>query len=323
MKASLKPFDYDSRFLQVRDFLSHTFSIYQRSVNWRIERWEYAFHFVAPFLANWGQQPPKRESAEEALRFLESLTGLWETEDGKIAGVVNIEHPDLTHPGFGEFFIQRHPDHLDLLPEMLDFAEARLVDPGQNRLYIYINPDDHPLRQLLEERGFNAFPEQTERESEFGRELSSLPESPNLPEGFTIQSMADDNNLPKRCRSFGRAFNHPDPLEWPSLISYEALQEAPDYNKDQDIVVVAPNGDFASFCLIWYDAPNKLATLEPVGTQPEYRRMGLAREAIYEAMRRTAAKGAERVSVGSSAQFYKDIGFEPTETLIRFAKFYN
>ena len=323
MKTHIKTFTYSSDFLRVRDFLSTTFGRYQRSINWRIERWEYAFHFVAPLLANWGQDPPQPESAAEAVRFLESLTGLWETDEGDIAGVVNIEHPDLTNPGFGEFFIQRHPDHLDLLPEMLDFAEARLVDPGQQRLFIYIAPEDQPLRQMLEERKFLAFPEQTATESAFSHPLSQLPEKPDLSEGFKIQSMADDNNLPKRCRAIGRAFNHPDPLEWPSVISYESLQQAPDYRKDQDIVVVAPNGDFASFCLVWYDEPNKLATLEPVGTQPEFRRMGLAREAIYEAMRRVAAKGAERVEVGSIQKFYKDIGFEPLETLIRFAKFYS
>ncbi len=28
-------------------------------MNWRIERWEYAFGFVAPFLANWREDPPK------------------------------------------------------------------------------------------------------------------------------------------------------------------------------------------------------------------------------------------------------------------------
>jgi len=320
MKIIQKEFDYEQDFLRVRDFLSETFGHFQRSVNWRIERWEYAFHFVAPFLANWGEQPPSQESADEALAFLETLTGLWETTSGEVAGVVNIEHPDLTHPGFGEFFIQRHPEHLDLLPQMLDFAETHLRDPGQNRLFIYARPDDQPLRGQLEERGFAPFPEQTETESILELDAQTIPGEPDLPEGFKVQSMAEDNDLEKRCKAFGRAFNHPDPLEWPSVLSYEQLQQAPDYKKDQDIVVLAPDGEFASFALIWFDEPNKLAVLEPVGTQPEFRRMGLASEAIYEAIRRVAAKGAERVIVGSSAKFYQAIGFVPTDTLIRFEK---
>ncbi len=321
MKASLKSFTYDKDFIKVRNFLSKTYAHYQGSLNWRIERWEYAFHFVAPFLANWGEDPPSRQSAEEAIRFLETLTGLWETPSGEIAGVVNIEHPDLTHPGFGEFFIQRHPEYSELFPEMLDFAESKLVDPSQNRLYIYIAPDDQPLRQLLEDRGFAAFPEQTEAESVLDLSKKSLPDQPNLPEGYKIQSMADDNNLEERCRAFGRAFNHPDPLEWPSVISYDYLQKAPDYRKDRDIVVVAPDGTYASFALIWFDEYNKLASLEPVGTQPEFRRMGLAKEAIYEGIRRVKAKGAQQVVVGSTQAFYLRIGFVPTETKIRFAKY--
>lgn len=321
MKTTQKQFNFTHDFLRVRDFLSETFGIYQRSVNWRIERWEYAFYFVAPMLAHWGEPSPTLESAEKAISFLESLTCLWETDSGEIAGVVTIEHPDLTHPGFGEFFIQRHPDHLDLFPEMLDFAETNLRDPGQNRLFIYIEADDRPLRELLEERGFIAIPEKIRFESELTPSKFSVPQTPCLPEGFRVQSMADDNDLTKRCKAFGRGFNHEVPLEWPSLISYKYLQKAPDYHKEQDIVILAPDGEFASFCLIWYDAPNHIAMLEPVGTQPEFRRMGLAREAVYEAIRRVANKGARRI-VGADLQFYQSIGFVPTEKLIRFQKNY-
>lgn len=313
MKAKRIPFEFKRDFLRVRDFLSSTFSHYQSSVNWRIERWEYAFYFVAPLLANWGEDPPQRSSIAKANELLYQKTGLWETEDGEIVGVTNIEHPDPTHPGYGEFFIQRHPDHLELLPEMLDFAEAELIDPERKRLFIYVDSQDQILLKMLKERGFIADPKNTCIESEFDLLHTPLPEEAQLPEGFSLQSMADENDLAKRCKAFGRGFNHPDPLDWPSLFSYESLQRAPDYHKDQDIVVKAPNGEYASFSLIWHDEPNNLATLEPVGTQPEFRRMGLAREAIYEGMRRMKRKGVTRVVVGSDQEFYKAIGFVPKE----------
>ncbi len=203
---------------------------------------------------------------------------------------------------------------------MLAFAEEHLRDPGSNRLFIYIEPDDHSLRKLLEQRGFQAYPKQTGTESAMDLSQVNLPLSPKLPEGFRIQSMADDNDLQKRCKAFGLGFNHPDPLEWPSVISYQFLQGAPDYRKEHDIVVLAPDGEFASFCLIWHDQPNRIAILEPVGTQPEYRRMGLAREAVYEAIRRVAKKGVEKIIVGSDQQFYKSIGFVPLPTRIRYQK---
>ncbi len=320
MKTSFKPFDINCDFIRVRDFLSKTYSHYQRPVNWRIERWEYAFYFIAPFLGNWDEQPPLMETAQAAIQYLEKMTGLWETAQGKVAGLVTIEHPDLTHPGFGEFFIQRHPEHLDLLPEMLDFAKANLRDPGQNRLFTYIEPDEQPLSQLLRDRGFIPDPEDRATESILTLNHAQLPERKSLPNGFGLRSMADDNDLAKRCKAFGLAFDHPDPIEWPSLISYESLQQAPDYHKDQDIVVVAPDGEFAAFCLIWYDEKNKLASLEPVGTQPPYRRMGLAREAVLEAIRRVTAKGAQQVAVGSDQAFYTQLGFKPSVNRIRYQK---
>jgi ribosomal protein S18 acetylase RimI-like enzyme len=318
MKANLKPFQMDRDFLRVRDFLSQTYHLYGRSMNWRIERWEYAIGFVTPFLANWGENPPLQSSIDQALQFMDEYTALWETDQGEIAGVVTIEHPDTTHPSFGEFFIQRHPDHLDLIPTMLDFAKNHLAHPETNELYIYTDPEDGILVNKLIEGGFTPNSERTANESIFDLTRQALPDSPSLPKGFRLQSMAEDNDLAKRCEAFGRGFNHPEPLEWPSLKSYELLQTMPDYLPEQDIVVVSPDGQFVAFCLIWRDQPNKLASLEPVGTHPDFRRLGLAREAIYEAMRRVRDMGIETVIVGSDQTFYQKIGFKVCEHRIRF-----
>jgi len=320
MKANRIRFNYDRDFMRVRDFLSQTYGHYGHSMNWRIERWEYAFGFVAPFLANWREDPPQQESVDRALALMAAHTGLWETSAGEIAGVVSIEHPDPTHPAFGEFFIQRHPDHLDLFPEMLDYAEQHLVRPENGQLFIYADPEDHDLVDLLKPRGFRANPERAANESQFDLLTQPLPPAPSLPEGFEIQSMADENDLAKRCEIFGRGFNHPDPLEWPSILSYASLQQMPDYHPEQDIIITAPDGSFVAFSLIWFDPPNKLASLEPVGTHPDYRRKGLAREAIYEGMRRVRQRGAEKVIVGSDQLFYQAIGFEICERRIRFDK---
>jgi len=49
----------------------------------------------------------------------------------------------------------------------------------------------------------------------------------------------------------------------------------------------------------------------------------LARQAIFEAMRRITSKGAERMSVGSVAHLYQALGFKPASRRIRFAKQYH
>ena len=131
-----------------------------------------------------------------------------------------------------------------------------------------------------------------------------------LPEGHRLQSMADENDLERRRKAFGLGFNHPDPRDWPSLLSYQELQKAPDYRQDLDLYVVAPDGQFAAFCIIWWDERNRTAMLEPVGTVPEHRRRGLARAVVLEAIRRAAALGAREVFVGSDQAFYLSLGFK-------------
>lgn len=40
--------------------------------------------------------------------------------------------------------------------------------------------------------------------------------------------MADRNDIELRREVFGRAFNHPDPRDWPSAFAYEELQRVAD-----------------------------------------------------------------------------------------------
>lgn len=95
-------------------------------------------------------------------------------------------------------------------------------------------------------------------------------------DGFRLLSMAEQNDIEKRREIFGRAFNHEDPKEWGSAFSYRELQKAPDYRKEHDLFIVAPDGTYAACCIVWYDDVNRVGHLEPLGTHPSYRRMGLA-----------------------------------------------
>lgn len=309
MRVGLRTYNADEDFGRIRDFLVDTFALFDKPINWRLERWNYARYFVAPFLANYGQKRPRSEDCRRAIRLWEELTGVWETETGEIVGVANIEHPDPSHGGWGEAFFQRHPNYEFLLPEMLDYAEEHLRNREKNLLYFHVYEHDGRLQTLAQERGYELNREYQGHDSVFTVE-GELPE-PGLPEGYVVQSMADHNDLDRRRRAFGLGFNHTDPREWPSLLSYQELQQAPDYRKDMDLYVVAPDGEHAAFCIVWWDEGNCIANLEPVGTVPAYRRKGLARAVVLEAIRRVADLGAERVFVGSGQEFYTAIGFKP------------
>jgi predicted N-acetyltransferase YhbS len=313
----LRRYEPEPDFLRIRDFLVNTYRAFGKPLNWRLERWNYARYFVAPFLGTYGQKYPHLEDALEAIRFWEDIIGVWENEDSELVGVVNIEHPDPEHPGFGEAFLQRHPQSSFLLAEMLYYAEETLINRKTNALHLYICDDDEPLQALVQERGYEKDAERARYDSELI--IGDLPEQ-RLPEGYVLQSMDQENNIESKREVFGRAFNHTDPAEWPSAFSYEELQRAPDYRKELDLSVVSPDGRYVAGCITWYDSLNRMAILEPVGTHPDFRGLGLAREVVFEGIRRAAALGADKVQVGSGQRFYEQIGFEKKWVSHRWAK---
>jgi predicted N-acetyltransferase YhbS len=308
MKTRFRTYRHNRDFLRIRDFLVETFSLTDRPLNWRLERWNYARCFITPMLATEGVDQPDMSAYRAAVRLFDASTGVWENEAGDVVGVVNIEHADRSHSGWGEAFLQRHPDYDSLLPEMLDFAETYLRNQERNLLFLPIYDYDETLLALVRTRGYQRNDGYTLWDAVFTVQ-GNLPDH-ILPEGYRLQSMADENDLERRRKAFGLGFNHPDPKDWPSLLAYQGLQEAPDYRRELDLYVVAPDGEFASFCIAWWDERNRIASLEPVGTVPEHRRKALARAVVLEAIRQVAALGAEEVFVGSDQAFYLSLGFE-------------
>lgn len=93
-------------------------------------------------------------------------------------------------------------------------------------------------------------------------------------------------------------------IEW-----RKKMQSGPNFRRELTIVIEAPNGDFVSFCSMWYEATNRIAYVEPVATDPDFRRLGLGKAAVWEGLRRCGALGATVAFVGSEQKFYQVLGF--------------
>lgn len=302
MKATYRKYNPERDFLRVRDLLVQTYPLFGTLSNWRLERWNYARYFIASMLGD-----PNPVQSAENIRLWEESIGVWESDADGIVGVVHSEYSDPNiEKLLGEVFFQRHPGHDFLLDEMLDYAEATFAYDNKLRFAVY--DEDTPLQAVAQKRGYQKNVEWVGDDSVFTITDDLL--EPKLPDGFALQSMADDNNLALRAKAFGLGFNHPDPKDWPSVATYAELQKAPNYRKDLDLCVVSPDGEYVSFCNVWYDAKNQVGILEPVGTHPDYRLRGLGRVVIAEGIRRVAALGATEVWVGSGMGFYLAIGFE-------------
>jgi len=318
MKVRFLEYNAERDFMRVRNMLVDKYQAFEKPVNWRLERWNYARYFAAPFLGIYGlgtkpvTDPENAyEHSKKAIQLWEESIGIWENDAHEIVGVVCPDEHVPWHPVFGQAHIQRHPDYTHLLVEILDYAEKTFTRSGMFRTRIYEH--DHDLLEIVKQRGYEKDAEYRECDSEYV--ITELPES-FLSDRFRFQSMANENNIEKRREIFGRAFRHPDPREWPTVFSYEELQRAPDYRKDLDLVVVGPDGEYVSCCIVWFDGKNKIAALEPVGSIV----LGMGREVVMEGIRRAAALGARSVWVGSGMRFYMAIGFKKRYVSYRWIK---
>lgn len=277
-------------FIGVGDFLIRHYRPGNRDGNWFQPTWEYMH-----------SHPMLDESSLGKIR-------IWEDE-GQIVAVAHYEST------LGEAFFDLAPGYGRLKPEMLDYAEGHLCGKAENsQRYVkaFVNDFDAELADLVQARGYVRDADNDRPMSQFDIP-SPFPEI-TLPDGFHLQSLQDDNNLYQMDRVLWRGFNHPGEPPADGIEGRKKMQSVPNFDKDLKIVAVAPNGNFVSFCGMWYDAVNRIAYVEPVATDPDYRRMGLGKAAVWEGIRRCGELGATVAFVGSEQKFYLAIGFNKIYT---------
>lgn len=283
MTATMRNYRGLEDFIRVGDFLTETYQS-ERNSNWLQARWEYMHWHPALDLFS--------------LRHI----GIWEDE-GRVVAVVHYEDRP------GDAYFQVRPGHEHLKLSMLLHAENRLsrcLDSGQRRLRLFVSKFDKGLQTLAEERGYRCLSERPQWTSTYSAS-KELPR-PALPAGFRLQSLADENDLQKLDRCLWRGFNHAGEPDG-DLAGRKLMQAAPNWRPELNVVVVAPNGAYVSYSGIWYDQINQVGYVEPVATDPDFRRLGLGKAAVLECVRRCTELGATIIQVGSGQAFYEAIGF--------------
>lgn len=231
----------------------------------------------------------------------EEIVRLWEDESGNLLAWM------MLYPRFGGFDIQIHPDWQALEPEMLDYAEAH-TPPKEGKIGTDAFGQDAAWRKRLEARGF-----ETAENPAYCYTTRSLNEPiPDsvLPDGFTIRSAAGPHEAAQLAAVHSGAFKS----EW-TPETYAAVMQSPGYEAEREVVVVAPDGQFAAFCIIWFDPITRSGLFEPVGTHADFQRRGLGRAMMLEGLRRMKAAGMETAIVchvwnNQAAQgLYHSVGF--------------
>lgn len=281
MRTYRGPTDYEA----VGDFLTKHYLPGNRDGNWLQPTWAYMH-----------SHPNLDESALDRI-------GIWEHSD-EITAVVHYEWC------LGEVFFQVHPDYEHLKPEMLAYAERRLCgtsQTGERYVWAFVNDFDPALTAHVQRLGYERCPERDRPVSQF-LIPSPFPKT-DLPSGFQLKSLAEENDLHKIHRVLWRGFNHPgDPPE-NGIEGRRKMQSAPTFRHDLNVVVESPEGHFVSYAGTWFDPVNLIAYVEPVATDPDYRRRGLGAAAVLEGIRRCRELGATVAYVGSDQAFYLAMGF--------------
>ena len=175
--------------------------------------------------------------------------------------------------------------------------------------------EDNPKRiSSLEQQGFKR--DSNRQGLRMVRRLDVPLDRPLIPQGFKIRHLSG----PDEIEAYVTLVNSTIPNAT-SVETHQRWIETPEYIPELDLIAVADDGTFAAFCQSYYD-PLELAQstrregwTDPIGTAPAYRKKGLARAIILEALCRLKGRGIEDAVLGVAGsnkvaqKLYESIGY--------------
>lgn len=177
-------------------------------------------------------------------------------------------------------------------------------DAGIGSVQLEVDRDDSVMQEVLANLGFT-IKEEGYVESWLG--VDNRPAVSPLGDGYRLLSRSETKHLP----------HHMAPRHHPDI--EQRLLETPLYRADLDMVVLDDNEACAAYGLCWFDSETSTGVIEPMRTEEEHQRKGLARHILTDGIDRLARAGAERITIVSepenpaSSRLYPDVGFQPVK----------
>jgi GNAT superfamily N-acetyltransferase len=225
------------------------------------------------------------------------------------------------------FEVMVHPSQrsADLETQLIEWAEngvtALLQAENSDSKEITTEVMDCDLARIsaLRQRGFE--PEAQPSMMFTMRSLDVPIPVPVLPQGFSIRPVAGEHEAALVADVHSGAFNS----NW-TPEEYLKVVRSPGFDIERERVVVAPDGRFAAFTIIWFDPVSRRALFEPVGCHPDFQRMGLTRTLMVDAMHEMRSQGMTTAAVvhhtdnPASTGLYASVGFTPKYAITSFKK---
>lgn len=206
-------------------------------------------------------------------------TGRWQVDPFMVPGIASISSNDVWQT-VRELGDQYAPNNFD----------------------VPISDNDSTFRKYATNAGFTT----GESDSTAWMSAADTPDVTTLAEGFTIVDRTQRSDQP-----------HPMASRVGDDIAARLAQVSL-YDPWLDLAIEAPDGRNAAYILFWFDPVTKVGLIEPVRTEDEFQRKGLAKALITFGMNRLAEKGAERLKISWENEFagdlYLKVGFKLEST---------
>ena len=239
---------------------------------------------------------------------------LWKKHDGTVCGFALV---DLSVWGLF-YLVSPSEEGGELEQEILSWACNRAIHISRGKSITLrcrrVREDNSKRISALERQGFRR--DNDRQGLRMVRRLDVPLDKPLIPQGFKIRHLSGRDEIEPYVVLVNSAI--------PKATSVETHQrwiETPEYIPELDLIAVADGGTFAAFCQSYYD-PLELARstrregwTDPIGTAPAYRKKGLARAIILEALWRLKSRGIEYAVLGvtgsneAARKLYESIGY--------------
>ena len=255
----------------------------------------------------------------------------WEDSAGQVVAFAAWQYYWATL----DFFILPGAESQAIEMALFAWADARFRERDTERGWplpysVEYRDDDHDRLHLVESHGFLLDDGDDSDDSDDSYVLLEHPLTtptpvPALPESFTLRPLNGEQETAAYAELHRAAFESTSMTpEWRARTLL-----MPQYRPDLDLVINAPDGTLAGFCVGWFDPLRRAAQVEPIGVHPRFHQLGLARILLLEMLQRFSEHGAEKALVETNLDrfaarhAYESVGFRQTHLIQRKAKWVN
>jgi ribosomal protein S18 acetylase RimI-like enzyme len=298
MAIKMRDYRWDRDFEAARAFLGEIYPMRTAYSNW-----------IPSTLENVKFGPGGTEYLDEEDEYLK----IWEEIDATEKAAPRIVALSFTKPS-GECWLSIHPNHMSEFKGIVHWMEDRVRELKKEevkelKMSLVVDDDDEERIALVSELGFQK--DELDGDKQIRPPNTPVPDY-SLPKGYTVRHAVVEEDFLEYREVQKAVFPHIKKMSKEQLQLYST---ASFYQEDLDIVAVDPEGRFAAFCTVRMDPLSKIAELEPVGTHPDHRKLGLGKAVICEGLKRLAKYEASAMVIIGAApsegarRLYESVGF--------------